>query len=122
MFISHWHNLCLSSGYIILLPLSILKILIDHVCAFVERNQVPWLDLHSRRMEFKRSAILMEVMVTIECFRFKEKYQAKVEGRDSTDKVDNQYYLLATFDAIMNTMTKANGKKVRHLCFGVFNN
>lgn len=63
-------------------------------------------------MNFKRSAILMEVMVTIECYRFKEKYTALQEGREMAEMVDNPYYLLAIFDAIMNTMSKANGKKV----------
>ena len=51
-------------------------------------------------------------MVTIECFRFKEKYAALIEGREFDGTVENPYYLLAIFDAIMNTMTKANGKKV----------
>ena len=64
-------------------------------------------------MEFKRSAILMEVIVTLECFRFKEKYTAMQEGRDDNNgKIENPYYLLAIFDSIMNTMAKANGKKV----------
>ena len=33
------------------------------------------------------------------------------------DDIENSYYLLCIFDAIMNTMTKANGKKVS--MFGV---
>ena len=89
-----------------------LQILIDHVCAFVERNQVQWLDLHSRPMTFKRPAILTEVLVTVSCFLFKEQYTAKQEGKDAPQKVENPYYLLAVFDAIMNAMAKANGKKV----------
>ena len=88
------------------------QILIDHVCAFVERNQVQWVDLHGRPINFKRSTILMEIMVTIECFGFKEKYEAVQRGEEAVEKVDNGYYLLAIFDVIMNTMTKANGKKV----------
>ena len=63
-------------------------------------------------MKFNCSAILMDVMIAIECFRFKEKYTAVQEGRDVDENVDSPYYLLAIFDAIMNTMTKANGKKV----------
>ena len=64
-------------------------------------------------MKFNRSAILMDVMIAIESFRFKEKYTVAVqEGRDVDVNVDSPYYLLAIFDAIMNTMTKANGKKV----------
>lgn len=88
-----------------------LKILIDHVCAFVERNQVQWPDLHSRPVIFNRSAILMEVMITIQCFCFKEKYTAKKKGKEAT-QVGGPFYLLAIFDAIMNTMTKVNGKKI----------
>jgi len=53
------------------------QVLIDHVCAFVENNQVQWLDLHSRPMKFKRSAILMEVMISLSCYTFKEKYTGK---------------------------------------------
>eukprot|EP00956_Cyclotella_meneghiniana_P004636 scaffold5730_cov55-Cyclotella_meneghiniana.AAC.5 len=89
-----------------------LKILIDHVCAFVENNQVPWLDLHSRPMKFKRDAILMEVMISIEIFEFNDKYTSMQNGKEIKKAVENPYYLLAVFDAIMNTMTKANGKKV----------
>jgi len=63
-------------------------------------------------MKFKRSAILMEVMVTLSCFTFKERYTAMQEGRESDGKVDNPYYLLSIFDAIMNTLTEGNGKKV----------
>ncbi len=92
-------------------------VLIDHVCAFVERNQVQWLDLHSRPIKFNLGAILIEVMITIECFSFKEKYVSKQEGRELMETVDSRYYLLAIFDAIMNTMAKANGKKVRYCHF-----
>ena len=63
-------------------------------------------------MKFNCSANLMDVMITIECFRFKEKYTAVQEGREVDENVDSPYYLLAISDAIMNTMTKANGKKV----------
>lgn len=66
-------------------------------------------------MKFKRSAILMEVMVTLSCFTFKERYTAMQEGREFDEKIDNPYYLLSIFDAIMNTLTKANGKKVNDM-------
>lgn len=98
-----------------------LQVLIDHVCAFTERNQVTWVDLHKRPIEFNRSAILMEVMITMECYLFKEKYLAMQDGREAVDRVDNPYYLLATFDAIMNTMAKANGKKVSRIHFYCYN-
>ena len=79
----------------------------------MERNQVQWLDLHSRPMKFQRQSILTEVLLTVECLHFKEKYNtAKQEGREVPETVDGPYYLLAVFDAIMNAMTKANGKTV----------
>jgi len=56
------------------------QVLIDHVCAFVENNQVQWLDLHSRPMKFNRSAILMEVIISLSCYIFKEKYTAMQES------------------------------------------
>ncbi|KAL7545138.1 hypothetical protein ACHAWF_008492 [Thalassiosira exigua] len=89
------------------------QVLIDHVCAFVERNQVPWVDLHFRPMQFNRSAILMDVMITIECFGFNQRYVAKQEGHQEPGKaVEAPYYLLAIFDTIMNVMAKANGKTI----------
>ena len=63
-------------------------------------------------MEFERDAIFMEVMITIACFGFKEKYTAMQGGNEIKEIVENSYYLLAVFDAIMSTTTKANGKKV----------
>ena len=81
----------------------------------MERNQVQWLDLHSRPMKFNRQSILTEVLLTVECLKFKEKYSlvsAAQEDRKVPERVDGPYYLLAVFDAIMNAMTKANGKKV----------
>ena len=54
----------------------------------------------------------MEVMITIECYTFKERYTAMQEGREFDGKIDKPYYLLSIFDAIMNTLTKDNGKKV----------
>lgn len=80
--------------------------------AFVEQNQVQWLDLHNRPMKFKRSVIFMDVIVTMESFRFKESLAVKQQGRVGPGKGDNLYYLLAVFDAIMNAMAAANGKKV----------
>ena len=78
----------------------------------MERNQVQWLDLHSRPMKFNRQSILTEVLLTVECLHFKKKYTAAQEDREVPERVDGPYYLLVVFDAIMNAMTKANGKKV----------
>ena len=65
-------------------------------------------------MKFKRSAMLIEVMITLSCFTFKERYTAMQEGREFDEKIENPYYLLSIFDTIMNTLSKANGKKVSY--------
>lgn len=72
-------------------------------------------------MKFNRQAMLMEVMVTISCFTFKEKYTSQLEGRDFDGRIENKYYLLSIFDAVMNLYAKANGKKVSWFCnnFGI---
>ena len=57
----------------------------------------------------------MEVMITLSCFTFKERYTAMQEGREFDEKIENPYYLLSIFDAIMNTLSKANGKKVSYV-------
>lgn len=62
-------------------------------------------------MKFNRRVILMEVMIVIECLTFKERHVAMKNGTEFK-AVDNAYYLLSIFDAIMNTLTKANGKKI----------
>ena len=56
----------------------------------------------------------------MECFLFKEKYTAKQDGKEIKEAVENSCYLLAVFDAIMNTTTKANGKKVGLVCYLVY--
>jgi len=89
------------------------QILIDHVCAFVESNQVQWTDIHERPIKFKRTSILHEVLLSLECFLFKEKYSAAKNGAPPVVKiVDNRFYLLAIFDAIMNAHAAANSKKL----------
>ena len=97
----------------------------------------------------------MEVMISLSCYTFKEKYTGKSalvlfchmnpsdtcsnicyfiflhlhkppnahlpamqENRDMKD-IENGYYLLCIFDSIMNTMTKANGKKVSNIDNGM---
>ena len=105
-------NFPVTDDNITLLSLFLQQILVDHVVAFVEMNQVPWLDMHDRPMKFDRSMILYDVIVAIECYHFKEMYYAKQEGRIVPERVENGIYLLAVFDAIYNAMAKANGKKV----------
>ena len=41
----------------------------DHVCTFVERNQVKWLDMHNRPLIFDRASILKGSVITVDCLR-----------------------------------------------------
>lgn len=55
----------------------------------------------------------MEVLLSLECFLFKENLTSMKDGKPIDIKLDdNQNYLLAIFDAIMNSMAKANGKRL----------
>jgi serine/threonine protein kinase len=76
-----------------------LKVLIDHVCAFVERNQVLWENRHGQLIAFERENIFVATMNSVE--RLSKKL---------TKPLSEGHYLLAIFDAIMNFYTKANGK------------
>jgi hypothetical protein len=79
--------------------ISNLKVLIDHVCAFVERNQVPWENRHGQLIVFDRENIFVVSMNSVESLKKK-----------LTKRLCEGHYLLAIFDAIMNFYTKANGK------------
>jgi len=69
-----------------------LEILVDHVCTFVESNQVQWLDKHGRPMKFDRQKILDIAVSTVHILRvvYKDK------------DINQKYYLIAIFDEIMN--------------------
>lgn len=91
--------------------------LVDHVCAFVERNQVQWIDLHERPVNFNRVAITKSVVTTIDCLRFKQRFQNEKDKSKKPDQHDKygigeEYYLLSLFDEIMNTMARVNGKRI----------
>ena len=64
-----------------------LEILVDHVCSFVESNQVTWLDKHGRKIKFDRERIMDVAISAIDILRMVHK-----------DKDINQkYYLIAIF-------------------------
>lgn len=80
------------------------KILVDHVCAFVESNQVSWTDKHDQVMQFPRWKIYD--LAQLSCNRL-------VESRcmnSASERLTNNLYLLSIFDAIMTTFTEKNGK------------
>ena len=99
---------------------NVVQILIDHVCAMVERNQVQWVDLHGRPVRFNRFAILSEVMISLECLTCKLRFEAIESNECGTTRKsahefeieDMRFHLLAIFDAIMNTMAAVNSKKI----------
>ena len=70
-------------------------------------------------MKFKRLSIVKEVVVTVECLKFDQKYKLTVPqaGQKLASKaaedidtvkgdISGSYYVLAIFDAIMNAMAK----------------
>lgn len=89
----------------------------DHVCAFVERNQVQWVDLHETPVEFDRVAIITSVVTTIACLRCNQRLKSQEDKSKKPTQQDkygigNEYFLLSIFDEIMNTMARVNGKRI----------
>lgn len=95
------------------------------MCKFVESNQVKWLDIHNRPLKFDREAVLKEAVVSVVCLRAHAKFKSantKVDKGDTTTStstsngpptvIGDEFYLLAIFDEIMNTMAKVNGKRM----------
>ena len=68
------------------------EILVDHVCAFVERNPVTWVDISGKPIIFDRADV----------FRRCEDSVAETSSKKRT--------LVAIFDALMNVFTERNGK------------
>mmetsp|Transcript_10958 Transcript_10958/g.15370 ORF Transcript_10958/g.15370 Transcript_10958/m.15370 type:complete len:411 (-) Transcript_10958:821-2053(-) len=83
------------------------RVLVDHVCAFVERNQVPWTDMHETNIQFPRNYIF--------CIA-KESCERLLQNRHAHNQdpkpLEHGLYLLSIFDAIMCHYTKVNGKRV----------
>jgi len=83
------------------------RILVDHICGFVERNQVPWTDMHETNIQFPRNHIF--------CIA-KESCQRLIQNRQARNQdpkpLEPGLYLLSIFDAIMCHYTKANRKRV----------
>ena len=73
-------------------------ILLDHVCTFVERNQVPWNDKYGQSIRFCRKTVYDQAKASCE--------RLQLQGHE----LDNELYLLSVFDALMNFFAEANGK------------
>ena len=77
------------------------RILCDHVCTFVEKNQVPWTDKHGRRIKFCRIQVYSKAIRSCK----------KLLLQRGTTVLSNGLYLLSIFDAIMENFTLAYGKR-----------
>ena len=64
-----------------------LEILVDHVCTFVENNQVQWLDKHGRPVKFDRQRVLDVAVSTVEILRAVHK----------DENIHQGYYLISIF-------------------------
>jgi serine/threonine protein kinase/serine/threonine protein phosphatase PrpC/uncharacterized membrane protein YfcA len=78
-----------------------LRVLIDHVCTFVERNQVPWLTIHNRKINFNRADAERFVIEQLSSLR------KKVDGANLPKGMP----LLCIFDYVYNEFTIANDKR-----------
>ena len=85
------------------------QVLVDHVCTFVERNQVPWTDRHGRKLLLTRKDIFERALRTCDRLRKNNRSPSSV---DAPVVLPNGLYLLAVFDAIMSFYAAINGKRV----------
>ena len=77
------------------------NVLVDHVCTFVERNQVPWNDKYGQPIIFCRQTVCDQAKAS--CERVKNQEQGEL---------DNELYLLSIFDSLMDFFADANGKEL----------
>ncbi len=82
------------------------RILVDHVCSFVERNQVPWSNKHGAAIIFSRTLMYNTAHDNI------ERLQEARNEKKNKDSIPPGMYLLAIFDAIMGFYAKSNGKRI----------
>ena len=101
-----------------------LEVMIDHVCTFVERNQVMWTNKHGEPLLFNREHVLKRVQSKIEDL---SDYLVDGDDNDETDAdetvispvgtdvpskaITSPDYLIALFDEIMNTYAIENDKR-----------
>jgi hypothetical protein len=80
------------------------RILVDHVCTFVETNQVPWTNKFDSKIKFPRAEVYLTAWDSMQRFRKQRCDDGNAKGLES------QVHLLCVFDAIMGFYAKANGK------------
>ena len=76
-------------------------VLVDHVTTFVERNQVTWTDKFRQPIMFCRQTVYEQAKASCERLVLQEKCS-----------LNNELYLLAVFDALMDFFATANGKEL----------
>ena len=77
-------------------------ILVDHVCTFVERNQVPWNDKYGQRIIFCRQTVCDQAKASCK----------RLERQEGEYCLNEELYLLSIFDALMDFFAEANGKEL----------
>mmetsp|Transcript_21242 Transcript_21242/g.30050 ORF Transcript_21242/g.30050 Transcript_21242/m.30050 type:complete len:428 (-) Transcript_21242:1956-3239(-) len=83
------------------------RVLVDHVCTFVERNQVPWTDMHERNINFPRNDIFCKAHES--CKRL---IHTRFTYNQDPEPLESGLYLLSIFDAVMCHYTTLNGKRL----------
>ncbi len=83
-----------------------LRILVDHVCSFVERNQVPWTNKHGAIIIFSRTLMYNNTHDNV------ERMAAARKEKNITIPIESGLYMLSIFDAIMGFYAKSNGKRI----------
>lgn len=76
------------------------RVLVDHVCAFVETNQVPWTDVHNTKIKFSRMQVYSTAVSS----------SKRIRSKRGTETLENGMLLLSVFDAIMDTAMQLNRK------------
>eukprot|EP00957_Ditylum_brightwellii_P205983 15346275-Ditylum_brightwellii.AAC.1 len=89
-----------------------LRILVDHVCTFVERNQVVWTDKHGLPIVICRHTVHCQAKASCDRLLVNRcAYQASTESASHDPAaLGEKLYLLSIFDAVMDFLAKANGK------------
>ena len=81
-------------------------VLVDHVCAFVENNQVPWQDKHGQLIQFSRRTVFEQAKAS--CSRLRG--NRKLSGFETDSPLENELYLISVLDSVMDFFAKANSK------------
>jgi len=82
------------------------RVLCDHVCSFVERNQVPWTNKHGATITFSRTLMYNTALENVE-----RMIETRKENKNNIP-LEPGLYMLSIFDALMGFYAKSNGKRI----------